>query len=1117
SVFNTWIPSEDARIVEDFSHLSQIFHPQAHAEEHTRRKRNADEAARFASGNPITRACDRPGYTGQYCEFPICESFNPVCNPEQFLGDDGYVVDLTDLGNCTDAHKIIVDETMFDIRIEVQSLDNVSPKLTIIDDNGYIGTPDQSIQEDDRYVAVFKFIPAGPYTIQSSASSNNSRCILTTTAQTTMTISGGFQTDERDRSDFPEETAAAHQFNSILLTLHGTRAPAALKTVSVVGPENYVLRPRVLNKRYGCQHEFYFDSLFCYSTGSYALIVEGVDFFGNLFRRVAPFECVNKPLSTTSLAPSTPQPTNPSSCANGGVLLESGGTTTCICQDHWSGYDCSQALCVNGGTRLAGKCFCPIGFEEVHCEQVKCEPNSEHGFGVDRPTLVFVVRVNVHQNDILKQVQQAIDEVVASLQFDPTYLSRFRLVIFNAHKIRLSRQYSSVNDFDWDFENQATKSNDRFGQCEDGVLGALAAALTDTSLTQGSMIYVITDALTDDYKAQIDGIIQMNSFARATINFLHIDPEASEKCEKFDLSDPGFRAFEDVANRFGGLAWHVTDRKRVYDVLFGHLNSIIYRSQLMLTLDREECGKGLGKVMQIESNAETVVFVFTGRDFRLEMKDPEGMIIKPRTVVNEGIFTVLSWDTPLAGTYLITATSDTPTAACSLRAYQASPQEITHNPQTEAYWAISTGVEADAMMYQPLAGTENHPVFHIEDFGDDVDSAFAFLNMYAVRNGVEQEVYASNGLFRGGCTFQFYFPSFRCRPNENLHYEFNIRNKQGFYVQRAGVMTCFNYVPTPSAPTDCQNGGVKHNGTCLCLAHYEGEHCQNLICDNGGTPLFSTCKCPVGWTGQFCTLPQCPECGPLPSHGYHVDMAFLVEVSQKGVKQIEQLLGILPDIIRDVVSQHPDWIDRLVLIGYDSKGVVGMVDSLISNTANFFDALYTWSTSNPKDDECKVQIWKAIDTLLNGRKDGNERRALPERSIVNIIEASVPNGDGDNAALIYSSSEELLEIRTIVNFFQSTNWNTESGKDCGATKASFNDIERIARRGDGMMYMLGNGDLGRAMRMIPTLFSSSIVYKYHSNDCGRQVMVYFPLDAYTQTLTAIVYGQVTGYNMRKPD
>lgn len=49
---------------------------------------------------------------------------------------EGYVVDLTDLGNCTRRQKIIVDETMYDIRIEVQSLENVSPQLTIYDENG---------------------------------------------------------------------------------------------------------------------------------------------------------------------------------------------------------------------------------------------------------------------------------------------------------------------------------------------------------------------------------------------------------------------------------------------------------------------------------------------------------------------------------------------------------------------------------------------------------------------------------------------------------------------------------------------------------------------------------------------------------------------------------------------------------------------------------------------------------------------------------------------------------------------------------------------------------------------------------------------------------------------
>lgn len=164
------------------------------------------------------------------------------------------------------------------------------------------------------------------------------------------------------RNDFPSDNAGAHQFNSIMLHLNGGRSPAELKTVSVIGPENVswslifdialvlwaatsrnivendmgnaclisdlwslalffqqVLRPRMLDKRYGCQYEYYFDSLFCYGKGSYAMIVswcvsnwckqyvswknrkwrkvsgfqvEGVDFYGLPFRRTAPFQCV---------------------------------------------------------------------------------------------------------------------------------------------------------------------------------------------------------------------------------------------------------------------------------------------------------------------------------------------------------------------------------------------------------------------------------------------------------------------------------------------------------------------------------------------------------------------------------------------------------------------------------------------------------------------------------------------------------------------------------------------------------------------------------------------------------------------------------------------------------
>ncbi|GMS94512.1 hypothetical protein PENTCL1PPCAC_16687, partial [Pristionchus entomophagus] len=193
-----------------------------------------------------------------------------------------------------------------------------------------------------------------------------------------------------------------------------------------------------------------------------------------------------------------------------------------------------------------------------------------------------------------------------------------------------------------------------------------------------------------------------------------VEPTSRDKCTS-DLSDPGFRAFDDVANRFGGMTWHVQDRNKVYDVLYGHMNSTLYKSQLMLTLDREQCGNGLSKVIQLEKSTETLVFISNGRNVHLDIIAPDGQPVEPQIVTQESMFTVRQWLSPLAGAYRITITSIPPTAACSLRAYQASQKSLSSNPQTEAFWEISTDVDTDAIMYQPTAGMDNHPVFHIED------------------------------------------------------------------------------------------------------------------------------------------------------------------------------------------------------------------------------------------------------------------------------------------------------------------------------------------------------------------------------------------------------------------
>lgn len=141
------------------------------------------------------------------------------------------------------------------------------------------------------------------------------------------------------------------------------------------------------------------------------------------------------------------------------------------------------------------------------------------------------------------------------------------------------------------------------------------------------------------------------------INFIHVEPTTESHCMS-DLSDPGFRAFDDVANRFGGMAWHVDDRSKVYEVdestadqllpssenstlqvLYGHMNSIIYKSQLILTIDREECGNGLGKVRttaQLKLTKILIIFfpeieLITGDSTREEFKQPR--VYRKRTWV----------------------------------------------------------------------------------------------------------------------------------------------------------------------------------------------------------------------------------------------------------------------------------------------------------------------------------------------------------------------------------------------------------------------------------------------------------------------------------------------------
>lgn len=45
------------------------------------------------------------------------------------------------------------------------------------------------------------------------------------------------------------------------------------------------------------------------------------------------------------------------------------GTSYCFCLGLWSGNDCGQRLCMNGGSIQGDNtCKCPIGYNGEHCE-----------------------------------------------------------------------------------------------------------------------------------------------------------------------------------------------------------------------------------------------------------------------------------------------------------------------------------------------------------------------------------------------------------------------------------------------------------------------------------------------------------------------------------------------------------------------------------------------------------------------------------------------------------------------------------------------------------------------------------------------------------------------------
>uniref|UniRef100_A0A7I4YB27 EGF-like domain-containing protein n=1 Tax=Haemonchus contortus TaxID=6289 RepID=A0A7I4YB27_HAECO len=1096
-VLKTWNPRRPMK------ELGRDDHSSIHrVEEHVKPLRSKRSVGSdFISAS---KTCNMPGYTGEFCEFPICIETNQNVPDVPQADGFGASIDGAVLTNCSQQYVVLVDETMYWITFFLEAGEPINPTFDLQGEDGTIYPNDEVIEQSrSSYGVRFDSLPPGQYLVKPSADLPTTYCQLSMRARTEMTLQGGFVLGDGyavERSDYPNTRYTYFQ-QSAPVTVHvnRNRSPGTLNAISFIGEENSFSRPKLLNKRYNCAYEYIFESFYCDKTGYYYAQVEGISFQGFNFRRILPFNCIVDP-RPTPVPTTSPAPTVPSQCQNGGVLIENlDSTSYCYCVGLFTGENCATRLCANGGTTTASNtCQCADGYDGQHCENVVCQDTQTQDFNPNQPTLTFVIRTRSQLSVAISEVTGAISDVVNQLAFDPDYIKAYVLVLFNNNTMLLSNSYGTFGDMEVDLL-KAEHTGDDSGDCTDAVFSNVAAAL-QRYLTYNSQVYVITDGLPNDID-KMETVFHVDSYLRVPLNFIFLEPSPTSGCTT-SIESSSYRAMDSLAKRTGGMTFYFGhDSGLIYDFLYQHMYNIIYRSQLLLSNDLPLCSsQNVYNQVAIDISVEQLVIVATGRNLSLVLSTPDGDLAPYDSVFNDGTNYIWTTNGPQVGNWLVSMWTSDQTLGCNFKVFQKSyHNQASLSDQYDLFWAVAPRIDSDQALLQPQYGMGRSIVMHLTNYRLDTvpERVQTFLSIRAIRDNKPITVYNSNGIWRDGCSYQFYFPSMTCQtPNEILYFNFFVLDSLGFSVQRAGVMYCVYEQPTPQPPPhQCQNGGIINsaNTSCFCPPGYTGTYCQQIMCYNGGSPAGEKCQCPIGWTGTFCELFKCTSKGASPEYlRTNVDMVFVLELTQQAHAQVFYLNSVFADLIRSVQSQNSQWITRYIVVGFNSSWADVLYQSPSNDPAEMIAFLDQLSQQVPTDTGCQVQLWKAIDLV-----SGIVRRG----SYLEIFTASPQAVTTDDTAYTVYERERSLGLR--VNAFVNA---LEKGYACGATDADFSSLFGLTSTTTGYNYPVHPMDLPNAVRLIPLQFSSGIVFSQYQPDCTGTMQMFFPIDAYAQTIQLNIVG-----------